>query len=123
MTYEVYSNLTTNDDYSVFEFISIGTKGNIRKRIAFTPTELNGVYNLAFGDVDENDDIDDYSITGNGDRNKILSTIARVIDFYTQNYPDRWIYFQGSTIERTRLYRMAISINIEELTRKFNILI
>ena len=59
MKYEIYSNLETNDDYSIFEFISTGAKGNIRKRITFTLTEWQNVYNLAFGDIVENDNIDD----------------------------------------------------------------
>jgi hypothetical protein len=40
---------------------------------------------------------------------------------YTMRYPDRMIYFRGSTKERTRLYRMAIGINLEELGKTFEI--
>jgi hypothetical protein len=63
MKYEIYSDLSATDDLSVFDFISIGHHGRIRKRIAFTPTKLHGVYNLAFGDITEDGDIDDYSIS------------------------------------------------------------
>jgi hypothetical protein len=121
MKYEVYDELRTTDDYSIFEFESIGLNGNIPKRIEFTPTMVSGVYNLAFGDIDENDEIDDYNISNNGDRNKILATIAFAVDIYLNKYPDRWVYFRGSTQERTRLYRMAIAINLEELELKFQL--
>ena len=81
----------------------------------------NTIMFLAFGDVDGNDDIDDHRVSDNGDRNKILATVVYVIDLYTIKYPGRWIFFKGSTKERTRLYRMAISINLEELSEKFEI--
>lgn len=85
------------------------------------PTEIDGIYNLAFGDIIENGEIDDYCITDNGDRNKILATVFDVVNTYTARYPERMIYFRGSTIERTRLYRIAIGLNLEELSRVFDI--
>ena len=121
MKYDIYSDYIASDDLSVVEFTSIGINGRIIKRVAFMPTEANGVYNLAFGDVDEYDDIDDYKITNNGDRNKVLATVVNIVDEYTRRHPARWIYFQGSTEERTRLYRMAIGLNLEELSPKFEI--
>jgi hypothetical protein len=121
MQYEIYSDYKNTDDYSVFDFISIGKRGAIPKRIAFTPTGLVNVYNLAFGDVDENGDLDDYRISDNGDRNKILATVFNVVDLYTKNYPERWITFRGSTKERTRLYRIAVGLNLEELLQIFEI--
>ena len=121
MKYEVYKEIKVTDDYSIFDFISTGPEGNIPKRIEFMPTEISGIINLAFGDIDENGEIDDYSISDNGDRNKILATVAYTVDIYLNKYPDRWIYFKGSTQERTRLYRMAVGLNLEELSLKFEI--
>lgn len=121
MNYEIYSDLKVNNNFSVFEFVSIGKKGSIIKRIAFTPTEVNNIYNLAFGDINEDNEIDDYTISDNGDRNKILATIVSIVEAYTSRYPKRWIIFRGSTKERTRLYRMAIGLNLEELSSKFYI--
>lgn len=121
MQYEIYTDLTIARDLRVFEFVSVGKYGSIAKRIAFIPTELPEVYNLAFGDINEEGEIDDYTISDNGDRNKILATLAKVIELYTNKYPERWIYFRGSTKERTRLYRMAVSLNLEELSEKFEI--
>lgn len=63
MKYEIYSDYVASGDLSVFEFISVGIKGSVKKRVAFSSTERQDVYNLAFGDVDENDQIDDYNIT------------------------------------------------------------
>jgi hypothetical protein len=119
MRYEVYSDIKFNSDFSIIDFISVGNKGAIPKRIMFTQTEHLNVYNLAFGDIDENGEIDDFIISDNGDRNKILATIVTVVEDYTIKYPERLISFKGSTKERTRLYRMAIGINQEELSRNF----
>ena len=121
MKYDVYDDIKVADDFNVFDFISIGKNGAILKRIAFTKTEWDNVYNLVFGDVDKNDEINDRSVSDNGDRNKILATVVKTVGDYTQKYPDRWIFFSGSTNERTRLYRMAVGIHFEELSAKFDI--
>ncbi|OQP58308.1 hypothetical protein A3860_07470 [Niastella vici] len=117
----MYSDYNFTEDYSVFNFMSIGKNGAIPKRITFTATELENVFNLAFGDVDENGELDDCNISDNGDRNKILATVFTVVDIYTKKYPKRWILFSGSTRERTRLYRMAVGLNLEELSLIFEI--
>jgi hypothetical protein len=119
MNYDVYTEIEADSKYSRFEFMSEGYNGKIPKRIEFTSTQWPGVYNLAFGDIKENGDLDDLIISNNGDRNKILATIVKVVESYTNKYPDRWIYFEGSTEHRTRLYRMAISIYLDELSILF----
>jgi hypothetical protein len=121
MQYDVYKDLYIKEGYSVFEFLSIGKKGIIPKRIVFIPTEHPKVYNLMLGDIDVNGEINDVSISANGDRDKILSTVAHVVEVYLRAYPQRWIYFSGSTRGRTRLYRMAIGINLEYLLLKFEV--
>ncbi|RFS26674.1 hypothetical protein DVR12_02470 [Chitinophaga silvatica] len=123
MRYEVYNNLTVADDLSILEFFSIGTRGVLLKRIIFVPTEQLNLVSLIFGDIDKNGDLDIFSISGNGDRNKILGTVFQAIELYLKKYPYRSIYFKGSTIERTRLYRMIINSNIKYLESMFDILI
>lgn len=121
MKYDVYEVVEVTEDFNVFDFVSVGSKGVIYKRVAFIKTELENVYNLAFGDLGEDGKINDLSISNNGDRNKILATIAEIIDDYTQKFPDRWIALIGSTDERTRLYRIAIGLNLKELSEKYEI--
>lgn len=121
MKYEIYTDIKITDDFTIFDFLGIGKNGFILKRIEFTFTEVPDVVNLAFGDMDESGEINDYSISDNGDRNKILATVAFAADLYLSKYPDRWVYFKGSTQERTRLYRMAIGLNLDELAAKFDI--
>lgn len=121
MKYERYTSISVSNDFSIFDFVSHGTKGSIHKRIMFTPTEEVNFYNLAFGDVDEQGELNDYAISDNGDRNKVLATVAAVIAQYLTRFPHREIYFEGSTPERTRLYRMAVSVHLEELLQQFDI--
>jgi hypothetical protein len=121
MKYEMYSQLVFDQYFNVIDFISTGKKGAIAKRIIFTTTALENVYNLAFGDIDENGEVDDCRISDNGDRNKILATVFHVVNVYTKKYPERWIIFSGSTKERTRLYRIAVGLNLDELSQIFDI--
>jgi hypothetical protein len=121
MQYDVYKDLYIKEGYSVFEFFSIGKRGLIPKRITFIPTEYKDVYNLVLGDIDMDGEINDFSISDNGDRNKILATVIHAIDTYLNAYPDRIIFFIGSTKERTRLYRITIGLNHDRLSEKFNI--
>ena len=108
MNYDIYSDIDARLNLGVFEFVSVGKYGVIRKRVKFAPTALPNVYNLAFGDINEFDEINDLSKSNNGDRNRVLATIVKIVDLYTSKYPERLIYFRGSTVERTRLYRMAV---------------
>ncbi|MDD3688205.1 MAG: hypothetical protein PHE56_15765, partial [Bacteroidales bacterium] len=86
----------------------------------FTGTE--NVYNLAFGDYNEETrTIDDITITNNGDSIKVLATVASTVYAFIEKYPEAWIFATGSTSVRTRLYRMGISNNIEEIKADFDV--
>jgi hypothetical protein len=121
MKYEVYREIEAMDDFSAFDFVSRGKNGDILKRVMFTVTDEKKIYNLAFGDVDEDNEINDHVITDNGDRNKVLATVVVIVEAYTRMFPDRWIYFRGSTTDRTRLYRMAIGLHLGELSSSYEI--
>lgn len=68
------------------------------------------VYNIVVGDWDiEQERLDDSVITNNADKREVLATIAAAILEFIHTYPDAFIYAEGSTPSRTRLYQMAIS--------------
>jgi hypothetical protein len=121
MKHEAYDGIRVSDDFAMFDFTSQGTKGAIRKRILFEATESDKVYNLTLGDVDENGELDDSVVSNNGDRNKILATVVEALGNYTTKFPDRWIFFKGSTRGRTRLYRMVVGLHLEDLSNCFEI--
>jgi hypothetical protein len=107
---------------NIYEFISEGKNGLIRKMLEFQKTEAEGVFNLAFGDYDEKTKtIDDLIVTNNGDSQKVLATVASIVFVFMEKHPNAMIYTTGSTDSRTRLYRMGISTNIEEIKADFNV--
>lgn len=103
-----------------YEFVSEGPKGKIKKIVEYSSTSVENVYNLAFGDYDEKiDGINDTSITNNGDSQKVLATVASTVYAFTGKYPNAWVHATGSTIVRTRLYRMGITNNLTEIAEDF----
>lgn len=122
LQYDLYRNTET----TIFEFKSVGPNGEVKKIITFNPTQSKEIYNLAFGDLIYNEAqkryiLDDSTITNNKDRNFILATVAKSVYLFTERYPEKMVFFKGSTLGRTRLYRRAISINLEELSETFTI--
>lgn len=114
--------LSSDVDLVTFEFISEGVKGKIHKLIQFTPTNLKGIYNLAFGDKDlKTGKIDDQIISNNGDSEKVLATVVSAIYAFSEKNEETMIYATGSTESRTRLYRIGITKYLEEANRDFEI--
>jgi len=115
-------NVGFNADYSMFEFMSEGPKGKIKKIIHYTQTSNPDVYNLGFGDKNElTNEIDDFIITNNGDSQKVLATVAATLFVFTDHYPNAFILATGSTLARTRLYRIGISNNLLLIEKDFYI--
>ena len=114
--------LASSDTLMTFELISEGQKGPIYKLVKYQPTNLKGVYNLAFGDKNlDTGEIDDLVISNNGDSEKVLATVVATVYAFTDKYPDAWIYATGSTKTRTRLYRMGITKFHSEVINDFEI--
>lgn len=113
-------HLKADDALSVFEFISVGPKGAVRKIIHFQLTYTPGLYNLAFGDKHPvTGEIDDLAVTNNGDTDKVLGTVVAALYTFLDKNPDASVYATGSTPARTRLYRIGISRFYEEVKTDF----
>ena len=113
-------NFTTEANLMKFTFQSTGLKGKVKKAVEFTPIGVNGlkVYNLGFGDLnDATGKFDDLSVSNNGDRDKILATVAATVLDFTRNVSGALIYAEGSTPTRTRLYQMALMANLEDISK------
>ncbi len=115
----------SNSAKTAFVFISEGPKGSILKGVYYSKLKVKGyknLYNLAFGDkLIDADDIDDSIVTDNGDREKVLATVANTVIIFTKRHPKAQIYIEGSTAARTRLYQMAIGKYFAELSEIFDI--
>lgn len=107
---------STESEAELFTFTSEGIKGNVKKVVVYSQMLENDIYNLAFGDFDEETgSINDTVITNNNDSRKVLATVASTLYVFTDKYPDVWVYAMGSNSARTRLYRIGITANIEEI--------
>lgn len=121
MHYDKYLSILVSSDLLEFSFVSNGPNGEIKIVVQFNITENPTIYNLAFGNLLPDGTVDDTIKNNNKDRNKVLATVAAAIYEFTSKFIDKYIFFKGSTPQRTRLYRMAITNNFDELALDFNI--
>ena len=122
MNMEQYT-LKAEDSLMVYEFLSEGPKGKIPKLVKFSKTNTRDLFNLAFGDKDlKTGNIDDLIISNNGDSEMVLATVVATVYAFTDKHPEAWIYATGSTLARTRLYRMGITKYIVEIRKDFEVL-
>jgi len=123
MKEEKYSFNRLPESY-YYEFFSEGPKGKIKKVVRYRLIEEspNPIYNLGFGDWDnELSDVDDRITTNNLDRQKVLATVADTVLDFTKLHPNALVFAQGSTYSRTRLYQMGISAFWEEIGILFDL--
>ena len=112
----------TEGNAELFTFVSEGPKGSIKKLIVYTQMLEKDIYNLAFGDFNEDTGkIDDRVITNNNDSQKVLTTVASSLYVFTDKHPNVWVYATGSNTARTRLYRRGITANIDEILADFEV--
>jgi hypothetical protein len=114
-------HLNISNDFIAFEFVSESPNRKIIKSVRFIKADDN-IYNLAFGDKKpDEDDFDDDVVSNNGDKQKVLATVAASVFIFTEKYPEAWVHATGSSNSRTRLYQIGISQNLEELEKYFKI--
>ena len=112
----------TEELFTIYEFLSEGPKGRIKKIVEYTETSTQNVFNLGLGDYDEDSkSISDLSVTNNGDSLKILATVASTVYAFIEKHPNAYILATGSTNVRTRLYRMGITNNLAEIVEDFEV--
>ncbi len=113
----------TSASLSQYVFFSIGPRGEIEKRVQYTNiSDYENTDNCAFGDWDEeNQCIIDDSVTNNGDMGKVIATVIGTMYDYTNTYPERFIYFKGSSLTRTLMYGKIIFDYYDELIEDFYI--
>ncbi|WP_207632580.1 DUF6934 family protein [Foetidibacter luteolus] len=113
----------SSPDMLTFEFNSTGPKGTITKVVHYTEINVRGYYNLGFGDKDPKTGfISDLTVTNNSDSKKVLATVAQTLYFFTECYPGAVVIATGSTLARTRLYRIGVANNLTDIEKDFIIL-
>ncbi len=84
--------IKSDESSMIFEFTSHGPKGSIKKIVKFSETNLKGIFNIAFGDWNgSTGEIDDTSISNNGDSQLVLATVVSTVYTFTDNYPGSWV--------------------------------
>ena len=120
---ETHYQFESSPDLSTFEFESIGPKGVITKVVNYTEINVKGFFNLGFEDKDpQSGYISDLTVTNNNDSQKVLATVARTLYLFTEHYPKSVVIATGSTLARTRLYRIGIANNLTAIEQDFIIL-
>jgi hypothetical protein len=111
--------VTTDKEHIVYEFLSEGPMGTIKKFVHYQKREGN-LFNLSFGDWNKEQlKMDDRARSNNRDRDKVLRTVALTTIEFIKYYPDAVIFLMGSTPARTRLYQIAILKNMSLISQHF----
>ena len=77
-----------------------------------------GLFNLSFGDWDDGAQwFKDFSRSNNGDRDKVLATVASTVFDFFAFHPNAKIFAKGTTPAKTRLYQMGINVNWKEISK------
>jgi hypothetical protein len=94
----------------LFAFQSISAEKQISKLIAYQCIdETRQIFNLALVDRADDGTVSDLAISNNQDMETVLATVTATIPLFFEKFPAGIIYFQGSTLARTRLYRIIIA--------------
>ena len=110
--------LHSRDGLTRYTFLSTGRRA-VKKIVEFTPLTLKNLYNLGFGDLLANGNIDDKINSNNGDIIKVLSTVIHILKDFTETNPEAKIAFKGSTKERTALYQRIIKTYFTTFKKEF----
>ncbi|QEC75942.1 DUF6934 family protein [Mucilaginibacter ginsenosidivorax] len=117
-------NYQISNDHQDYIFYSEGPKGKIKKIVRFSKIQdlESTVYNLGFGDADdETGVVDDSVVTNNKDSSMVLATVANTVIDFTNYYGNQYIYATGSTPARTRLYQIGIAGLWEKISIDFEV--
>jgi hypothetical protein len=118
MNVEVYT-VTSDAQHKRFEFLSEGPQGTIKKIVQYQHLG-NNIFNLAFGDWDEElQDMVDNVRSNNHDRDKVLATVAYTVTSFIQHHPNATICAKGNTAAKTRLYQIGINSNWYSISKLF----
>lgn len=110
-----------DDERYLYEFYSEGPAGRIKKVVLYELIEKN-LFNLGFGDWDEDlKKVIDLNRSNNGDRDKVLATVAATVLDFIEKIPDARIFVEGTTPARTRLYQIGIGNNLTEINEIFEV--
>ena len=117
-----YYNYLSDEECLWFEFESVSEQKTVRKVIVYSPFQNSpDVFNLGLVDALEDGSYSDKTTTNNDDMAKVMATVIRTLLRFYEKYPLKMVYVEGSTAERTRLYRIIISRELSEIENIFTV--
>lgn len=110
------------EKHSVLKY-TFTSKGitSIEKVVIFDGTPKERIFQLGFGDLGEDGEIDDMANSNNGDMVKVLVTILHIIRDFLKEHPEAKIVFLGSTPVRTALYQRIFKKYGHEFVSEFEL--
>lgn len=112
-------NIESSSDRLLYEFESNSDYKIIKKAVVYLPIKQDpNLYELIFGDLQDDGTIDVQTVSNNQDIVLILNTVIKTLYHFFELYPSKTVIFTGSSASRNRLYRAVISKLINE---KFDI--
>jgi hypothetical protein len=113
---------SSDNECLLFEFDSVSDRKTIKKVITYTPHFQNlKIFNLALGDLQDNGELSDLNVSNNSDMHKVIATVVCTMFHFFERYPDYMLHVKGSTLDRTRLYRIIIGREFQEAEKYFEI--
>jgi hypothetical protein len=94
--------LRNSPDLLRYRFKSVGIQGEIDKFIIFEDME-DGTYNLAFGDIIDGKTVDEV-VSNNFDYVKTISTVAKAVSMFFDEYPAAVLKIEAIDERRLRFY-------------------
>lgn len=108
-----------NEELTQFRFTSTGPKGTIEKIIEFQLFQKNR-WNLAFGDI-KNNDWEDNVISNNDDMRKVLQTVANTVHLFFEKHPEQEVYIEPLDYKRKILYNRIFQQKWAEIEPLFSV--
>ncbi|WP_342088213.1 DUF6934 family protein [Dyadobacter sp. OTU695] len=106
------------EDGCRFDFLSIGYTAT-HKAILYKETEIPFLFSLTLAEVQWDGKLSTTINNSNADVKPTMATITKTFETFTAANPRAVIVFMGNTDAKTRLYRIAISRDLDKLLEKY----
>ena len=104
-----------------YNFKNISKEKEVNKRVIFTTSDFQNLYNLALLDVLEDGSASDIIESRNKDMKTVLATVIRIVEGFLNINPKNIVVFKGSEERRHRLYRLLLNRELSEIQKAFNV--
>ncbi|MHA4742295.1 DUF6934 family protein [Dyadobacter sp. MSC1_007] len=108
-------------DGLIYKFESVSANKKIVKTVLLSSVSGNTIYNLALLDPLGEGEYSDQVESRNGDLREVLATVFQIINDFLDKCPHAMVGFQGSDARRQRLYRIAITHELSNISRTFEV--